>query len=69
MSLKAFHLIFVIVSTLLSLGVGFWAIRDFRLGGAGVSSLIIGLGCLAGAVGLIVYGRWFLHKLQDVSYL
>lgn len=69
MSLKAFHLIFVIVSTLLSLGVGFWSIREYRLGGAGFSTLLIGLGCLVGAVGLIVYGRWFLRKLRHLSYL
>ena len=68
MSLKAFHIAFISVSMLLALGFGAWAIRDWQLHGDAVS-LVCGIGSFFGAVGLVVYGRWFLRKLQGVSYL
>ncbi len=68
MSLKAFHLVFVIACVVLALGFGVWAIREYRASGD-TASLIIGVGSLCGAVGAVVYGRWFLRKLKDVSYL
>ena len=40
MSLKAFHVFFVIVSTLCALGFGAWAIGDYlRTGNTGVLAL------------------------------
>ena len=68
MSLKAFHVFFVVVSTLLAVGFGLWAISDFRSNGD-VASLVCGIGSLIGGVGLVGYGRWFMRKLKDVSYL
>ena len=68
MSLKAFHLVFVTVSAILGLGFGVWAIADYRRGGV-AESLWWGIGSLAGTAGLIVYGRWFLHKLKGIAYL
>jgi len=68
MSLKTFHLVFVMVSTALSLGFGVWAVRHYRAAGE-TASLVIGVLSLIGAVVLVWYGRWFLHKLKGVSYL
>jgi membrane protein DedA with SNARE-associated domain len=68
MSLKAFHIVFVMVSTLLALGFGAWAIRDYRLHHE-MPSLVLGIGSLLGSVALVWYGRWFLRKLKSVSYL
>lgn len=68
MSLKAFHIVFVIVSTLLAALFGVWAVRDFRAEGETVS-LVMAIGSFVCAVGLVVYGRWFLRKLKKVSYL
>lgn len=68
MSLKAFHLVFVIVSTILTLGFGVWAIRDYQ-GGGDASSLVFGIGSFVGSVVLFWYARWFLRKLKNVSYL
>lgn len=69
MSLKAFHIVFVTAATLLCFGFGVWAIKHYGAGdgsglelGLGISSLV--LGCA-----LIVYGRYFLHKLRHISYL
>jgi hypothetical protein len=68
MSLKAFHLVFVTVSVVLSLGFGAWAMADYRRSGD-AESLWWGVGSFAGAIALLVYGRWFLRKLKGVGYL
>jgi hypothetical protein len=67
-SLKAFHVFFVVVSTLCALGFGAWAIGDYlRTGNTGV--LILGVFGFAGAAALVWYGLWFLRKLKNVSFL
>ena len=68
MSLKAFHIVFVLVSTLLAGGFGAWSIREFRSDGS-TSTLVIGICSLLACVALIVYGRWFLRRLKGISYL
>ena len=68
MSLKAFHVVFVLVSTVLCLGFGAWAIAEYRSKGD-LAALVGGLGSFAVCVALLVYGRWFLRKLKGVSYL
>lgn len=67
-SLKAFHVLFVIVSTVFCLGFGVWEIVDYRKRQDG-TSLILGVASLMGGVALIIYGRWFLRKLKKQSYL
>jgi hypothetical protein len=68
MSLKAFHVFFVIVSVLCALGFGAWAIADYTRTGQG-SVLVLGILGFAAALALIWYGLWFLRKLKNVSYL
>jgi ABC-type anion transport system duplicated permease subunit len=69
MSLKAFHLVFVTISTVLSLGFGIWALAEHRRDGERTDMLLLGIGALATCVALLVYGRWFLRKLKHLSYL
>ena len=66
MSLKAFHIFFVSVSFLLSLGVSFWAFRGSS-GEEGSSRVLLGAGAVLFAVALVWYGKWFLGKLKGVS--
>lgn len=68
MSLKAFHIVFIVLSTALALGFGVWATRDFSQSGNWVN-LALGLGSFAGSVVLTGYGVWFLRKLKGVGYL
>lgn len=68
MSLKSFHIVFVIISTLLCVGFGFWAL-DARSENGETSLLVAGVGSLGCGVALVVYGVWFLRKLKEVSYL
>ncbi len=68
MSLKAFHIVFVTIAALLCVGFGVWAIRNYQAHGDALS-MAAGIGSLAVAVVLVVYGRWFLRKLKWVSLL
>ena len=68
MSLKSFHLVFIVASILLGLGVGAWGIREYQAKGE-IAALILGiLFLLMGGV-LLVYGRRMLKKTKDIGYL
>ncbi len=68
MSLKAFHIFFMAVSILLSIGTGAWGLVSYgQHGGAGY--LVMAIASLAVACLLAVYARWFLRKLKNVSYV
>ena len=68
MSLKSFHLIFIVASILLGLGVGAWGIREYQAKGE-IGALILGiLFLLMGGV-LLIYGRRMLKKTKDIGYL
>lgn len=68
MSLKAFHVVFVVLATALSAAFGVWAIREANRSEE-TGSLLVGVGALFAAVLLPVYGVWFLRKLKGVSWL
>ncbi len=68
MSLKAFHLVFVIASILLGLGVGGWGIMEYRANGE-ISALIMGLIFLIMGVTLMIYGNRMLKKTKHIGYL
>jgi hypothetical protein len=68
MSLKAFHIVFIVFSILLAFGFGIWSIAQYA--GAGrASDLVFGVVSLAAGVGLIFYGKYVLKKLKDISFL
>ena len=64
MSLRTFHIIFVLISTLLALCVGIWSILQYRSEHTN-AMLMMTCSSLACMCGLLVYGRWFLRKLKD----
>lgn len=69
MSLKAFHVIFITASSALSFGFGIWAMKNyFSVEGAPLD-LVFAIGAFLAGIGLIVYERYFLKKLKNVSYL
>jgi hypothetical protein len=69
MSLKAFHLVFIVASTALAFGCGVWELKNFFSVGGTPWDLVFGLAALASGVGLVIYERYFLKKFKDVSYL
>jgi len=69
MSLKAFHLVFIVASILLAVGIAAWSLLNYFSPHGVAWDLVWGLASLVAGVGLVVYERYFLKKLKDVSYL
>jgi hypothetical protein len=69
MSLKAFHILFVIASTLLTVGFGVWSLREYMAGEGTTANLVMGISSMVLSVVLIWYGRYVLRKLRHISYL
>jgi Kef-type K+ transport system membrane component KefB len=59
MSLKAFHILFIVASILLCWGVGAWFVHR--------GNLPAGVGCIAAGFALVGYGVYFLKKLKKVN--
>ena len=68
MSLKAFHVFFIIVATIFTISFGAWGIHSYLHTGQ-VSHLLLGSFSLISSVLLAWYFKWFLKKLKSVSYL
>ena len=68
MSLKGFHIVFIIFSTLLALGCGAWCIWINLVEGApvfiagAVASFVV-------AIALVVYGVWFYRKMKRLGII
>jgi uncharacterized membrane protein YozB (DUF420 family) len=65
MSLRAFHIIFVIVTVALSLFVTLWGFREYtenRSGGALAMAIIF----FITAIGMTVYGKKVYTKLKEL---
>jgi hypothetical protein len=65
MSLKAFHLIFIAASLLMSLAVGAWGVQRYLAAGD-VASLGLGVACLVTGGALAVYGMKIRVKLKEL---
>jgi hypothetical protein len=68
MSLKAFHIIFVIFSTLLALGVGGWCVWVNLVEGTPVY-LAGAIASFAAALALVIYGVWFYRKMKRLHII
>jgi hypothetical protein len=68
MSLKTFHLVFIIASILLAAGFGVW---ELRLWSETHRALDLALGALSCALAVVLtaYSKYFLRKLRSVSFL
>ena len=65
MSLRAFHIIFVIVTVALSLYVALWGIRQFAME-RDSGALGLGLLFLVTGIGLAIYGKKAFAKLKEL---
>ena len=57
MSLRVFHIIFIIASVVLCLYVGMWYVRE---------NVVVAVLFFLAAAGLIVYGKQAFGKLRDL---
>jgi hypothetical protein len=66
MSLKYIHVVFIAAATALCVVFGAWCYAQWKADG-GVGMLSATVGSAATAVGLLVYGRWFLVKMRGMG--
>ena len=66
MSLRFFHILFIVVSALMSLVVGIWAIDAYRTD-ASPTWLALAVLAFAGGAALVVYGNRFLQKTRKLG--
>jgi hypothetical protein len=69
MSLKAFHLVFISAASAMCVGCGVWGLYDYFAGAGGAFDVVFAVGAFSTGLGLLVYEKYFLKKLKDVSYL
>ena len=68
MSLKGFHIVFIIFSTLLALGIGAWCVWVDLVEGAPI--YLAGAICsFVVAIALVVYGVWFYQKMKRLRII
>ena len=68
MSLKGFHIVFIIFSTLLAIGIGAWCVWVDLVEGAPI--YLAGAICsFVVAVALVVYGVWFYQKMKRLGII
>jgi hypothetical protein len=65
MSLRVFHIVFIMVCVALSIWVGVWGIRDYMLQRS-AGALALGVLFLLSGVVLVVYGKRVFVKLRDL---
>ena len=58
MSLKWFHIVFIALSMLISLGFGVWGLFN--------QYVVLGVTSLVASAGLVVYGNYFLGKARTL---
>ena len=68
MSLKAFPVVFVAASVLLMAFLSAWSFQNYRESGSSRDLLGSAMAFLA-IMALAFYGRYFLRKLKNISYL
>jgi hypothetical protein len=68
MSLKAFHIVFVVMSILLCFFCGGWLVHEFA-SDRDDTLLVAAILAFAGGGALICYGRSVMRKLKHISYL
>ena len=66
MSLKVFHIVFIVFSIVLAFGFAAWSLVSYSSGKRSLDLVFAGVGLGAG-VTLIFYFRYVLKKLKDMS--
>ena len=68
MSLKAFHIIFVLASIAVSAFLGVFSFMSYQTTHARADLIYVILSAIA-VIALLWYGKYFLQKLKHISYL
>jgi uncharacterized PurR-regulated membrane protein YhhQ (DUF165 family) len=65
MSLRAFHIVFIVVTTMLSVYAGVWGVQRYRVDGT-TGALAFGVIFLVAAVALVIYGMKVVRKFREL---
>jgi nitrate reductase gamma subunit len=65
MSLRAFHIVFIFLSMLLSFGFATWSYGNYQVQKDTTDLVLAVISGIAG-LGLIVYGVYFLRKMRKI---
>ena len=68
MSLKGFHIVFIVFSTLLALSVGAWCVWVNLVEGAPIF-LAGAIASFLSAAALVIYGVWFYRKMKRLRLI
>jgi hypothetical protein len=66
MSLKSFHIIFILISSLFSIFFGYWCYNEWTLLQDNIYLFYSFIGA-ALCVGLFFYGKWFVKEITDIN--
>lgn len=66
MSLKAFHIFFIIISVLLALSFGILSLKNY-VANSNPMYLVMGLLSFVFGITLLGYGAWFLQELKKLK--
>jgi hypothetical protein len=66
MGLKNIHVLFISMAVALCLGFGTWCVVMYRNLAAG-GYLVVGILSFACALGLTIYGNWFVKKMRGIA--
>jgi hypothetical protein len=69
MSLKAFHIVFIVICILFSFGMGTWAANAVLSGEGGKTEIVMASVFFVSGVALLFYARYVLKKLKNINYL
>ena len=64
MSLKTFHLVFILFAIMGADLFGGWAIHEYRINGD-LETLLMGVFCIVGGLGLMGYVIHFMRSMQQ----
>ena len=67
MSLKIFHIFFITISILLSIGVGVWMINASTKEGSPGMYIYLGISALIASGGLVQYAVSFVKKMKETN--
>jgi hypothetical protein len=68
MSLKAFHIVFIVLSIVMAFFCGAWLLYQYSQT-RDAAQLIVGIVLVLAGGALIIYGKSVLRKLKHISYL
>ena len=66
MSLKSFHIIFILISTLFAIFFGFWCYREWTLYENNIYLVYSLIGVIL-CICLFFYGKWFLKEISEIN--